>query len=165
MLRTRRAFALPLAALLGAAGCGSKNSGNFACGMSAVAGQSLLLEEFTRPGKTLGAPPSQLPAVLPVRLALGPVLRAVAGRTDSTIVIGLDAPLPPTPAVDWGLLIVSPAGVVQGVLLYQGDPIQGAPRLGTVNAGERNLPLIGLITEVANFQDPACPIFPDSLAR
>ena len=84
---TRRSFVLPLAALLIGLGCGSKNSGNYACGMYAVAGQSLLLEEFTRPGKTLSAPPTDLPATLPVRLALGPAFRAVAGRTDSMIVI------------------------------------------------------------------------------
>jgi hypothetical protein len=155
----------PLAALLALVGCDSGNSGNYGCGIAAVAGQSLLLEEFTRPGKTLSAPPADLPGVLPVRVALGPAFRAVAGRTDTMLVIGLEGTLPPTPAVDWGVLIVSPAGTAQGVLLYQGDPIQGAPRLGTVNAGERNLPLVGLTTDVANFQDPSCPIFPDSLAR
>ena len=133
--------------------------------MYAVAGQSLLLEEFTRPGKTLSAPPADLPGVLPVRIALGPAFRAVTGRTDSMIIVGLEGTLPVTPVADWGTLIVSPAGVAQGVLLYQGDPILGAPRIGTLNAGERNLPLIGLMTDLANFQDATCPIFPDSLKR
>ncbi len=165
MSATPRALVLPLATLVVLLGCDSKNAGNYACGMYAVAGQSLLLEEFTRPGKTLSAPPANLPGVLPVRIALGPAFRAVAGRTDSMLIIGLEGALPATPAVDWGALIVSPAGVAQGVLLYQGDPIQGAPRIGTLNAGERNLPLIGLKTDLANFQDPTCPIFPDSLRR
>ncbi|HSE51466.1 MAG TPA: hypothetical protein VLB00_04715 [Gemmatimonadales bacterium] len=161
----RRALVAPLAALLVLGGCDAKNSGSYGCGISAVAGQSLLLEEFTRPGKTLSAPPSNIPGTLPVRVALGPALRAVAGRTDSVLVIGLEGALPPTPAVDWGILIVSPAGIVQGVLLYQGDPIQGSPRIGTINAGERNLPLVGLRTDIANFQDASCPVFPDSLTR
>ncbi len=165
MSATPRAVVLPLAALVFLLGCDSKNAGNYACGMYAVAGQSLLLEEFTRPGKTLSAPPADLPGVLPVRIALGPAFRAVAGRTDSMLILGLEGTLPATPAVDWGALIVSPAGVAQGVLLYQGDPIQGAPRIGTLNAGERNLPLIGLTTDLANFQDATCPIFPDSLRR
>jgi len=162
---TPRALVLPLAALLLGLGCGSKNAGNYACGMYAVAGQSLLLEEFTRPGKTLSTPPADLPGVLPVRIALGPAFRALVGRTDTLLIIGLEGTLPVTPAVDWGALIVSPAGVAQGVLLYQGDPILGAPRIGTLNAGERNLPLIGLKTDLANFQDATCPIFPDSLRR
>lgn len=162
---TIRALVLPLAALLLGLGCGSKNSGNYACGMYAVAGQSLLLEEFTRPGKTLSAPPADVPGVLPVRIALGPAFRAVAGRSDTLLVVGLEGTLPVTPAVDWGALVVNPAGVAQGVLLYQGDPILGAPRIGTLNAGPRNLPLIGLTTDLANFQDATCPIFPDSLRR
>lgn len=164
-LITPRLRLIPLIALLLGIGCNSKNSGNYACGMYAVAGQSLLLEEFTRPGKTLSGPPAEVPGVLPVRIALGPSFRAVAGRSDTMIVVGLEGALPATPAVDWGALIVSPAGVAQGVLLYQGDPIQGAPRIGVLNAGERNLPLIGLRTDVANFQDATCPIFPDSLRR
>jgi hypothetical protein len=165
MSPARRALVAPLTALLVLGGCDSKNSGSYGCGISAVAGQSLLLEEFTRPGKTLSVPPRDIPATLPVRLALGPALRAVAGLADSFVVIGLEGALPPTPVVDWGVLIVSPAGAVQGVLMYQGDPIQGAPRIGTINAGERNLPLVGLMTDIANFQDASCPVFPDSLTR
>ena len=165
MSTARRALVAPLTALLVVGGCDAKNSGGYGCGISAVAGQSLLLEEFTRPGKTLSVPPHEVPATLPVRLALGPALRAVAGRADSFVVVGLEGVLPPTPVVDWGVLIVSPTGAVQGVLMYQGDPIQGAPRIGTINAGERNLPLVGLSTEIANFQDASCPVFPDSLTR
>jgi hypothetical protein len=63
------------------------------------------------------------------------------------------------------VLVVHPDGSVRGVMLYQGNPIEGAPRLGSVHAGDRNLPLVGLMTDVANFQDPSCPIFPDSLTR
>ncbi len=156
---------IPPVALILAAGCSSSGSGSYGCGIAAVAGQSLILEEFTRAGKTLATAPGNIPLTLPVRMALGPSLRAVAGRTDSSIVVGIEGPLPATPPVDFGVLIVAPDGVAAGVLLYQGSPIQGAPLLGTVNAGERNLPLIGLQAEVARFQDKSCPIFPDSLRR
>lgn len=156
---------LALAASAALAACSGKTSGNYGCGIAAVAGQSLILEEFTRPRTTLSVAPATLPETLPVRIALGPALRAVAGRTDSGLVIGLDGPLPATPPVGFGVLIVSPAGEALGVLLYQGSPIDGAPHLGTVNAGERNLPLIGLQTDITRFQDASCPIFPDSLKR
>jgi hypothetical protein len=43
--------------------------------------------------------------------------------------------------------------------------MSGAPRLGTVNAGATNVPLVGLQTDIAKFQDATCPIFPDSLRR
>lgn len=154
-----------LAALALLAGCSSKGSGGYGCGIAAVAGQSLILEEFTRPGKTLSAPPADLPASLPVRIALGPVFRSVVGRADSQLVVGLQGALPDTPAVGFGVLIVTPEGKADGVLLYNGDPIQGAPKLGIVSAGDRSLPLIGLQTTVRNFEDASCPIFPDSLRR
>lgn len=160
----RAACPLLIAVLLLQA-CDSKNAGNFACGMTAVAGQSLMLEEFTRPGKTLGAVPTTVPATLPVRIALGPALRAVAGRADSALVVGVEGALPATPPADWGVLVVHPDGRVLGVILYQGNPIEGAPLLGSVNAGDRNLPLVGLMTDIANFQDASCPVFPDSLSR
>ena len=154
-----------LAALLLLAGCSGKTSGNWGCGISAVAGQSLLLEEFTRPGKTLSVPPAELPGALPVRIALGPVFGSVVGRADSLIVVGMQGALPATPDVGFGVLIVNPEGRAEGVLLYNGDPIQGAPRIGTVSAGDRSIPLIGLTTTIKNFEDPSCPVFPDSLRR
>ncbi len=150
-------------AILGA--CSGGGGGNYGCGLMSVTGQSLLLEEFRRPGATLAALPGNIPGTLPVRVALGPAYRSVAGRADSGLVVGIEGPLPAKPQVGFGILIVSPAGDVQGVLLYEGNPADGAPRLGTVNAGDRNLPLIGLTIEVKNFEDKSCPIFPDSLRR
>ncbi|HEU5218563.1 MAG TPA: hypothetical protein VFU23_07880, partial [Gemmatimonadales bacterium] len=116
-------------------------------------------------GKTLSMAPSNIPAALPVRIALGPVFRSVVGRADSMLVVGLQDTLPTQPLVGFGVLIVNPEGKADGVLLYNGDPIQGAPKLGTVNAGARTLPLIGLQTAIKNFEDPSCPVFPDSLRR
>jgi hypothetical protein len=155
----------PLAALSLMAACSPRSGGSYSCGIAAVAGQSLILDEFTRPGKTLSALPADIPGGLPVRIALGPAFRSIVGRADSQLVVGIEGALPATPAVGFGVLIVNPEGKADGVLLYNGDPIQGAPLLGTVNAGERNLPLIGLQTTIANFEDASCPIFPDSLRR
>ncbi|NOT09394.1 MAG: hypothetical protein HOP28_14450 [Gemmatimonadales bacterium] len=153
------------AALAVLAACSGSGAGNYGCGIAAVAGQSLILEEFTRAGKTLSGPPTGLAGRLPVRIALGPGFRGVAGRSDSTVVIGLEGTLPDTPPVGFGVLIVDAADSAVGVLLYNGDPIRGAPVIGTLSAGERSLPLIGLRTDVKNFQDASCPIFPDSLRR
>ena len=121
-----------LAALLLGLGCGSKNAGNY--GVRHVRpsrDRASCSRKFTRPGKTLSAPPSELPAALPVRVALGPCSAPSPAAPTACSIVGLEGTLPPTPAVDWGVLIVSPAGKAEGVLLYQGDPIQGAPRLGT----------------------------------
>lgn len=140
-------------------------AGGVGCGLATVAGQSMLLEEFRKPGTTLSALPANIPGILPIRVALGPAYRSVVGRADSMLVVGVEGTLPAAPEVGWGILAVSPAGAAEGVLLYQGDPPQGAPKLGSVNTGAKNLPLVGLTLVVANFQDPICPIFPDSLKK
>jgi len=154
-----------LLALVPLSGCGGARSGGYGCGFATVAGQSLLLEQFSRPGAVLAALPATIPEALPVRIALGPAFRSVAGRSDTMLVVGVEGDLPPTPAVGFGVLVVSNEGQVQGILLYEGSPIQGAPILGHVNAGNRDLPLIGLRLDVAGFQNASCPIFPDSLRR
>jgi len=125
----------------------------------------MLLDQFTQPGTVLAAVPAQIPEVLPVRIALGPAFRSLTGRVDSLLVIGVEGQLPAAPAVGFGVLVVSPADRAEGVLLYEGSAIQGAPKLGTVNAGALNLPLIGLRIDLTRFQKPDCPIFPDSLRR
>jgi len=152
-------------AILLLAGCSGGKGGNYSCGFSAVAGQSMLLDEFNRPGRVLAEVPGQIPESLPVRIALGPVFPSVTGRADTMLVVGVEGTLPPTPQVGFGVLVVSPEGKAQGVLLYEGSPIQGAPRLGSVNAGGQDLPLIGIRLDVAQFQSPSCPIFPDSLRK
>lgn len=152
--------------LLILAACSGPRSGNYGCGIAAVAGQSLLIEEFTREGRVLGAPPASLPEVIPARMALGEAYRAIVGRTDSvTLVIGVEGAMPAAPVPGFAVLVVGTDGTTQGVLLYEGEPIQGAPELGTVSVGQRTIPLIGLRTDVANFEDKSCPIFPDSLRR
>jgi len=155
---------LPL--LLTLAACAGPRSGNYGCGIAAVAGQSLLIEEFTREGRVLSGPPASLPEMIPVRMALGEAYRAIVGRTDSvTLVIGVEGTLPATPVPGFGVLVVNADGTAQGVLLYEGKPIQGAPELGTVSFGDRTLPLIGLRTDISQFEDKSCPVFPDSLRR
>jgi len=114
--------------------CGSRGASNYSCGFATVTGQSLLLEEFTRPGTTLSALPRDVPGVLPVRVALGPSFRAVAGRADSLLVVGIEGTLPVTPVVGWGVLNESRGKRVYFVLGFDGDacygPSEVAPVLG-----------------------------------
>ncbi|HEV8149640.1 MAG TPA: hypothetical protein VGP61_05590 [Gemmatimonadales bacterium] len=156
---------LPLCLLALCSGCSAGKPGNYGCGIATVAGQSMLLDQFNRPGTVLAELPAKIPASLPVRVALGPALRSVSGRADSMLIVGVEGTLPAAPPLGFGVIVVSPAGRSEGVLLYEGDPIQGAPRLGTVNLGARDLPLLGLRLDITQFEKPSCPIFPDSLRR
>ncbi len=144
------------------ASCSGKSS-NYGCGVAAMAGLSLVLEQFNRPGSTLGAAPEHLPESLPVRVALGPALRSVAGRGDSGVVIGVEGAIPPSHQIGFGVLVLDPEAHPRGVILFEGAPVQGAPNLGLVNLGDRNVPLIGIQLDLQRFQNDACPIFPDSL--
>jgi len=149
--------------VLGLASCSGRTS-NYACGVAAMAGLSLVLEQFNRPGSALAEAPPTVPDVLPVRLALGPALRSVAGRGDSGIVVGVEGTIPATHQIGFGVLVQDPGGRVTGVILYEGSPIEGAPKLGMVNVAGKNVPLLGIRLDIAQYENAACPTFPDSVA-
>ncbi len=48
-------------------------------------------------------------------------------------------------------------------MLFEGLPVEGAPRIGTVTVGSAMLPLIGIQLDPAKIEDPRCPFFPDSV--
>lgn len=148
---------------LAAAGCGPR-AGTPACGISSLAGPVMILDQFSVPGQTLGVPPANLPEVVAVRVAAGPVVRGLVGRTDSLIVVGVDQALPATPVPGFGVLITGMEGRVRGVILFEGAPVDGAPLLGSVHLDTLNLPLLGLRVDPSRIEDARCPMFPDSVA-
>jgi hypothetical protein len=50
-------------------------------------------------------------------------------------------------------------------MLYTGPPVMRAPVVGSLTTDTLTLPLLALQTNVSGLEDPACPFFPDSLAR
>jgi len=150
---------LLLLTLLVAASCGER-SGSAGCGIASLAGAVMILDQFSVPGQTLSETPQNLPEVLAIRVAAGPVVRGLVGQADSAVVIGVDEPIPPTPIPGFGVLITSLAGEPRGVILYEGSPIPGAPQLGTVQITDRSIPLIGLRADAKRIEDPRCPLFP-----
>jgi len=150
-----------------AAGCDRPSGGvPPMCGMAAVAGATNLLEQFTIPNQTLAAPPASLPERTVVRMVADGAFPAVVGRTDSMLVVGIEGNLPPTAKPGFGVLVVDTQDRMIGVMLYQGDPIPGAPRLGEVSVAGGSIPLIGVQVDPAKIMDPNCPsFFPDSIIR
>ena len=161
-MRARYA-AIPLAALLLNA-CGKPGVGA-TCGFSAVAGSTVLLGEFSRPGQTLSEAPATLPERLVVRLVAGPAYPAIVGRNAEGLLVGIDGPLPPGVIPGFGVLILDPTGKAHGVLLYESRPIKGAPTLGGVSVSSKTVPLIGIQVDPARIEDARCPFFPDSVLR
>jgi hypothetical protein len=139
--------------------------GNPACGIAALAAPNAVLEAFTVPQQSLSVPPSRLPERTVARLAAGPALPALVGRSDSGLIVGVEGPLPAQSTPAFAVLVVQRGGATQGVMLFEGTPIEAAPRLGLVSVGDRTLPLFGVEVDMAGIQDARCPLFPDSLAR
>lgn len=161
---TRRSW---IASVLALAACGgSEGRVPATCGLAAVAAASTLLEQFTVPNRTLAAPPGSLPERTVARVVADGAFPAVVGRTDTLLVIGVEGNPTSNAKPGFGVLVVDPSERVQGVMLYEGDPIPGAPRLGEVSLGGSSIPLIGVQADPSTFSDPSCPsLFPDSVLR
>jgi len=151
--------------LIGLLGCNGSRGGG-ACGLTAIAGATMLLQEFGVPGQTLGVPPASLPPRLIARVAAGPAFEAVVGRTtDSAWIIGVQGSVPAPIRPGFGVVVLDPTGRARGVMLYESHPIPGAPEIGKVNVDSLLLPLLGIQLDPARFEDPKCPLFPDSLLQ
>ena len=115
---------------------------------------------------TLGSPPATLPEQTVARVVADGAFPAVVGRTDTLLVIGVEGNLPSSAKPGFGVLVVDASERVQGVMLYEGNPIPGAPGLGEVSFGGSSVPLIGVQADPATFTDPSCPsLFPDSVLQ
>lgn len=156
-----------LASVLVLAGCQrDEHAVPATCGLAAVAAATTLLEQFTIPNRTLAAPPATLPERTVARIAAGRAYPAVVGRTDSLVVIGVDGDPTDGATLGFGVLAVDASDQVMGLMLYEGSPITGAPRLGEVSVGGGSVPLIGVQVEAGTITDPSCPaLFPDSILR
>ncbi|MBA2292668.1 MAG: hypothetical protein H0W15_09455 [Gemmatimonadales bacterium] len=144
-----------------AAACGPPRGPSVSCGIATLTGPLVVLESFGK-GNALAAPPTIVPATLPVRLVGGPVLRGIVGQPDSTSwLVGAEGELPPDVRPGYGVLIVH-GGVAQGVLVFDGQVIPGAPVIGTVALGSASLPLLGARVDPREIADSSCPAFPDS---
>lgn len=151
-----------LSALLLAAACGdtARSGANPSCGIAMLAAPTAVLEAFGVPKQTLSEAPRAVPARLPVRVAAGPALAAIMGQSDSGLVAGVEGTVPAQVTPAYGVLVVERGTGPRGVLLYEGLPVEGAPRLGVVSVQGSTLPLLGVEVEMARIEDPKCPIFP-----
>ena len=150
--------------LLLAAACDSPSGGGrAACGLAALAGPTALLGQFSVPQQTLSVPPRALPAKLVARFVAGGAFPAIVGRTDSSLVIGVEAPLAASAQPGFGVLVVDQEERTRGLMLFEGDPVEGAPRLGDVSIGSSTIPLIGIQLDPTKIEDANCPFFPDSV--
>lgn len=162
-LLMRQAAPTILLTILAACGNGSDGSSSASCGIAAMASPASLLSQFGVPRQTLAQPPAELPERLVVRAAGGSAFSAVVGRgaSDSLLLIGVEGS-PGTMALGFGVLVTDQQGVPRGVMLFEGLPVEAAPRIGTVSMGSMSAPLLGVEADPEAYEDPACPLFPAS---
>ena len=155
----------PASLLLLLTACTS-GGGDAGCGITALAGATMLLDEFARPSQTLTYPPTPAPEVVAVRVAAGPAFRGLVRTVaDSAWIVNVEGQMPPQLTPKFGVVVVGPDGISRGVMLYDTPPVAGAPSIGSVTVGPATLPLLGIRTNVAGLEDQICPFFPDSLKR
>src|SRR6476661_2791472 len=134
-----------LSVFVAVAACGQPaDRGRAACGLAALAGPTALLTQFSVPRQTLSAPPAKLPERLVARVVAGPALPAIVGRSDSLLVIGVEGSVPATIKPGYGVLVLDTAEKPRGVMVFEGNPVEGAPPIGTVSIGNATVPLIGI---------------------
>lgn len=159
-----RPWLLPLALVL--ASCDRPAGGGAAaCGLAYVAGPTALLTQFGVPQQTLSEPPRGLPERLVARYVAGAAYPAIVGHTDSALVIGVEGFPPEDARPGFGVLVVDQQDRARGLMVFEGDPVEGAPRLGEVSIGAATVPLIGIQLDPAKIEDPSCPFFPDSVLQ
>lgn len=153
---------LLITGLLFTAACGG--GGDAACGITALAGATVLLDQFSTPRQTLSAPPVTAPEFIPVRVAAGPALRGFVSLVESGWAVTLEGDLPPGSPAGFGVLVLDGSGEPRGIMLYSGSQVSGAPVIGVIRTGGQEVPLLGIRVDMAGLEAPGCPFFPDSLA-
>ena len=151
-----------------ASACGGDKPGGASCGIAAMVGPTQLLNQFTIPRMTLSRAPRNVPERLPARIAAAGAFSSVVGvsaEADSVLLVGVEGQVPANFVLGFGVLVVTPSGAPQGIMLYQGPPIEGAPQLGIVNFGDMSAPLLGVEADASVYEDPNCAVFPDSLRK
>jgi hypothetical protein len=157
----RRSAALPaLAIALTLAACGkSSGGGSAACGIAALTGPLAVKDAFAR-GNMLNVLPDSVPASLPVRVVAGPLIDGFLKHRDSTgLAFTVEGKIPAGALPGYGVLLVDATTRPLGILLFDGRAVPGAKMLGTVTVRDSALPLLGIRINLAEFQDPKCPLF------
>ena len=159
--------AILLLATFAVAACGptAPAGSGTACGIAAVAGPAMVLSEFSTPSATLTVPPANFPARAVARFVAGPAAAAVLGRNGDSLEVGVEGGIPEHTQVGYGVLVTDPVGSVRGLLVFDGLPVLGAPRIGSVTVGPTRVPLLGISIDPSRVEDARCPFFPDSILR
>jgi hypothetical protein len=132
---------------------------NPVCGISAMAGAAMVLEQFGMPGKVLRDVPSGVDGAVPARVVGYGTARALAGVGPDGLILGYEGDgFPRIPG--FGLLLFEDSlEIFQGVLIYETEAPLGLPLLGSISGTSNTLPLYGLRVPWSSVSSERCPLF------
>jgi hypothetical protein len=129
------------------------------CGISAMAGATMVLEQFSQPGKILSRIPEGVEGVVPARVVGYGTARALARHGPDGVILAYEGEgFPATPG--YALALVEDSlDTFKGVLIYDLDPPRQLPQLGTVSNATTTVPLFGLRVMWSAVSSDRCPMF------
>ena len=148
-----------LAASLLFLACGRGDSASsFACGIQAIAGPAMVLEQLPLAGRILTQIPDGIEGVVPARVVGYPSAHALAAPGPDGVVLGYEGEgFPSLPG--FGLILVEDSlETFQGVLVYEIEAPRGMPMLGSISSPTMTLPVYGLRVTWSAVSDPRCPL-------
>jgi hypothetical protein len=132
---------------------------SFACGIAAVAGPMMVLEQFGIPGKVMLDVPDGVEGVVPARVVGHGTARALAGAGPDGVVLGYEGEHFPNPPA-FGLIVAEDSlDTFQGVLIFATQPPPSLPLLGSISSATTTLPLYGLRVNWTAVSNEQCPLF------
>ena len=144
---------------LGLFACGQGDRGSsFACGIQAIAGPAMVLQQLPVAGRILTAPPEGVTGVVPARVVGYPSAHALAAPGPEGVVLSYQGEgFPSLPG--FGLLLVEDSlETFKGVLVYETEAPRGLPMLGSISNATMTLPVYGLRVTWSVVSDPRCPL-------
>ena len=132
---------------------------NPVCGISAIASASMVLEQFAVPAKILTNLPAGVEGVVPARVTGYGTGRAIAASGPDGAILGYEGegfPMEPGYAL---ALVEDSLDTFQGILIFDLDPPESIPQLGTVSSSTTTVPLFGLRVMWSAVSSDRCPMF------
>ena len=119
----------------------------------------MVLEQFAVPGKILTHLPAGVEGVVPARVTGYGTARALAATGPDGAILGYEGEGFPTEPGYALALVEDSLDTFQGVLIFDLEPPQTIPQLGTVSSSTTTIPLFGLRVMWSAVSGERCPMF------
>ena len=119
----------------------------------------MVLEQFAVPAKILAHLPAGVEGVVPARVTGYGTARALAASGPDGAILGYEGEGFPTEPGFALALVEDSLDTFQGILIYDLEPPQSIPQLGTVSSSSTTVPLFGLRVMWGAVSSDRCPMF------